>query len=986
MNRIILLTYSFLLFFSLSLNAKDPIFLAGDTIMVDSIMKSMPLEEKIGQLIMVASINGNNENGNGKNIEKVIKAIEENKVGGVLFLKSEPVKLASLVNLYKSKTRIPLFFAIDGENGLSFRLDSTIKYPYPIGIGAISDDSIIYYMGKEIGRQCKALGINVNFAPVGDVNSNPENPIINYRSFGQDPLNVANKCLLLAKGMQDEKMIVSLKHFPGHGDTSFDSHLTLPVINKNYSQLDSVEFIPFKTCINNGINGIMSAHIYMSGIDNERKPATLSKKIMTGILKDSLGFQGLIFSDGMNMKGISSLYSEGQAAVEALRAGVDVIEFVLNPENVIYAVKDAIGKGRISEKEINEKCRKVLLAKSWSGAFDSRQVDLNEIRKELNRPEYNLTSRLITEKTLTVLKNKDSVLPLKNIDTLKIAALSIGEDTINFFQEGLARYANVDNFCLGKDTIEASKKNLSFLKNYNLVIVSVHGTRMLPSNQYGISKFIIRTIEKVCSENKTIVSFFGNPYALNYLKGLEKSYGLILTYGDNQIMQDLASQLIFGSIKASGRLPVTINEEFKSGSGIDTEFINRLKYTIPEEEGICSDILKKRIDSLVMLGLSEKAYPGCQVLVAKNSKIIFHECYGNHTFDDSIHVKKGDLYDWASITKITGPLPLIMKFYENSILKLDVPFSNYWEDFKNSNKSDFTPREALTHQARLIPWIPFYAEPLEQTRKNKKYFSDTPSEKYSVRVSSNLYMLTDYKKIIYKKIKESKLLSAKSYSYSDLCFIIFPEVISNITGISYEDFLNREFLKPLGVKSVCYNPYRFYPKNMFIPTENDEIFRKELLCGFVHDETAAVLGGVSGNAGLFGTTQDLAIIMQFYLNGGNYGGFKYLSEKTINEFTRIQYPENQNRRGLGFDKPYLDNKRRQIANAYPAVSASKSSFGHTGFTGTFAWADPENQLIVVIMTNRVNPTRENDKLMKMNLRPMIHQVVYDCMNTFKIFK
>lgn len=976
-----------MLIFRIPLFSIDNPFFTGDTNRIDSLLSKMSVEEKIGQLIMVTSLNGNSGNGNEKNIEKVIKAIEENKIGGVLFLKSEPVKLASLINLYKTKTKIPLFFAIDGENGLSFRVDSTIKYPYPIGLGAMKDDTLLYYMGKEIGRQCKSLGINVNFAPVGDVNSNPENPIINYRSFGQNPVKVANKCMLLAKGMQDEKMIVSLKHFPGHGDTSFDSHLTLPTINRKYNQLDSVDFIPFKACIDNGINGIMSAHIYMSEIDSERKPATLSKKIITGILKDSLGFNGLIFSDGMNMKGITSHYSEEQAAIEAFRAGVDVIEFVLNPDKVINAVKEAIIKGKISEKEINEKCRKVLLAKSWAGILDSNPLNISGIKEELNKTDYYLTSRLITEKTLTVLKNSDSIIPLKKIDTLKIASISIGEDSITFFQECLNRYAGVDNFILGKDTLEASKKNLSFLKNYNLVIIGIHGTRMLPSKKYGISEFLINTIEKICSENKTIISFFGNPYALNYLKGLDKSYGIILTYGDNQIIQDLTSQLIFGAIKATGRLPVTINDNFKAGGGVDTEYLNRFKYTIPEEEGICSDILNKKVDSLALSGISVKAYPGCQVLIVKNSNVIFHKCYGTHTYEDTIRVKKGDLYDWASITKITGPLPIIMKFYENSILKLDVPFSNYWEDFKNSNKSDFTLREGLSHQARLLPWIPFYAEPLELTRRHKKkIFSEKPSEKYSTRVSSNLYVENDFKNIIFKKIRDSKLLSTKVYTYSDLCFVILPEVISNISGISYEDFLNKEFLKPLGVESVCYNPYRFFPKNRFIPTENDEIFRNELLCGFVHDETAAVLGGVSGNAGLFGKTQDLAVIMQFYLNGGNYGGFNYLSKETIKEFTRIQYPENQNRRGLGFDKPYLDNGRRLIANAYPAVSASKNSFGHTGFTGTFAWADPDNQLIVIIMTNRVNPTRENNQLLKMNLRPLIHQAVYDCMGTYKIFR
>ncbi len=984
MTKIFFLIFLLMLFFSNILDAKRPSFLLDNNVRIDSLIKTMSLEEKIGQLIMVTSISGNN--GKDQNIEKVLDFIGKNRVGGVLFLKSDPYQLATLTNLYQDKSKIPLFIAIDGENGLSFRIDSIVQYPYLIGLGAIPDDSLLYRMGREIGQQCRTLGINVNFAPVGDVNSNPDNPVINYRSFGQDPNVVARKSWQLAKGMQEENIIVSLKHFPGHGNTSFDSHHMLPEIDRDYSCLDSVDFLPFKACIDSGITGIMSAHIYLSKIDQKKIPATLSKKVMTSILRDTLGFEGLIFSDGMNMKGITSLYSEGEAAVEALKAGVDVIEFVLNPEKVIVSIKEAIEKGELSEKDINRKCYKVLSAKLWAGVLDVKPVEIRDLNMRLNKLEYQLTSRLLSEKSITVIKNQNSLIPLKKLDTLKIASLSIGCDTITYFQRGLERYSNIDHFFIGKEAKdERIDQIISVLKNYNLVIVGVHGTKMLPSKRYGITDCQISSVKNVCANFNSVIVYFGNPYSLNYLRDQENENAKveILTYSESKYSQDIASQLIFGAIGSKGRLPVSVNEKLGFSYGIDVESIGRYKFSLPEEVKINSLVLQRNIDSLVNIGLSAKAFPGCQVFVAKENKVIFHKCYGFHSYEDSTMVKEDDIYDWASITKISGPLPLVMKFYENSILNLDDPFSNYWPDFKNSNKSDFTLREALAHQARLLPWIPFYAEPLEKTRRhNMKVFSARPSGNYTIRISSQLYMLNDYKNDIFKRIRDSKLLASNKYSYSDLCFIVLPEVISNLSGISYEELLREEFIEPLGISTVCYNPYRFYPRNKIIPTEHDDYFRKELICGFVHDESAAMLGGISGNAGLFGTTRDLAVIMQFYLNGGLYGDFNYLSSETLKEFTKIQYPTNENRRGLGFDKPYIDNHKRSIENAYPAISASKESFGHTGFTGTFAWADPVNKLIVIIMTNRVYPTRENNKLTKMNLRPLIHQAVYDSQNTF----
>jgi beta-N-acetylhexosaminidase len=668
----------------------------------------------------------------------------------------------------------------------------------------------------------------------------------------------------------------------------------------------------------------MSAHINMNGIENTERPATLSKYVMHTILRDSLGFDGLIFSDGMNMRGITMQFAEGDAAVEAIKAGVDVIEFVLHPELVINAIKLAVQNGEITEAVIRQKCRKVLLAKEWIGLQNYEANKVTDLNASLNSNSYKLTSRRLYEQAITVIQNKNSILPLQRLDTLKIASLSIGKENITHFQNRLNKYMEIDNYHIGLDASEVEiNKLITTLKSYNLVIAGVHGTSL--SNYYKIKEVHKKVVKEVCLNTNSILAFFSNPYALTQFKSLELSEALLVSYGESYWAQDYAAQIIFGAIGCDSKLPVSISKYFKEGIGYELKKNGRLKYTIPEEEGFDSKLLKIKIDSFANYGIKEKIFPGCQVLVAKNGKVIYHESYGFHTYDSITILKKDDLYDWASLTKITGPLPILMKFTEDSVLDLDKPFSSYWPDFRNTNKESITLREILAHQSGFKPWIPFYVSTLKKNNDFKKRFLRTrPSSNFPYRVASNLYIHKHYNKKMFKAITELEM-SEKKYRYSGLAFYLFPDMISNITGSVYEQCLYDSFYKPLGASSVCYNPYTKFTKNIFVPTEQDDLFRKELLQGVVHDEGAAMLGGVSGNAGLFGRTNDLAKIMQFYLLGGTYGDFNYLKPETIKEFTRIQYEENENRRGLGFDKPYIDNANKKLKDAYPAIAVSKES-------------------------------------------------------------
>ena len=960
---------------------KLPPFLNTAETWADSVMQTMNLDQKIGQLIMVTTYPAQGEN----NHREMKKWISEYHVGGVLFLKSTPYEVANLSNQYQEMANTPLFIALDAENGLSFRLDSVVRYPHAMALGALNNDSLIYNMGREIGQQCRTLGINLNFAPVADVNSNPNNPIINYRSFGENPQRVAQKCWQLAKGMQDEGVLVTAKHFPGHGDTAFDSHHTLPTIDRNYQLLDSIDFAPFKTCIDNGISGIMTAHINMSGIDNSGLPATLSESIMTDILNDSLGFVGLVFSDGMNMKGITKHYTEGEAAVKALNAGVDVIEFVLNPDIVIDAVKKAIDKGEISIELINRKCKKVLLSKHWLGLNNYQPANSENLSIKINKPEYQLTARKLYEQTITVIKNHKQLVPLQRLDTLRIASLAIGKDDISTFQNRLQSYMEMDQFTLPLNSSdEEIDKVLSALKNYNLVIAGIHSTRLTAPQQYGITPLHKKTIDALNKLPNTIIAHFGNPYALQHLDKVEKSNVVLLTYGENYWGMDYAAQLIFGAIDNNSTLPVTINNNLTEGFGIEIKKNGRLKYTIPEEEGIDSNRLKSVIDSFVNRGISDTYFPGCQVLVAKNGKVIFHESYGHLTYENTHPLTKEHLYDWASISKIAGPLPFIMRLTEEKKIQLDRPFSNYWKPFSDTDKASITLREILTHQAGLQSWIPFHLEIIKDNGKfRKKYISTQPSARYPIRISSKLFLKNDFKQEMLHQIDNSELLKRKKYVYSDLGFLIFPDLISEIYSTNYEQLHRKSFILPIGATTVCYNPYRFYPIEQFVPTEIDAHFRKEKIQGFVQDETAALFGGVSGNAGLFGTTNDLAKIMQFYLNKGSYGDFCLFKPETFDFFNTVPYKDNDNRRALGFDKPYVDNAKKDLKDAYPAPEVSPLSFGHTGFSGSFAWSDPLNGMTILIMTNRTYPWRKNTRIVKTNFRPSLQQAIYKTQNTFE---
>ncbi|KAF0238775.1 MAG: hypothetical protein FD181_776 [Prolixibacteraceae bacterium] len=972
-GRVLIIVLLFGVFSISGVSATEPPFVRFKTDKwVTEQLEKMTLDEKIAQLMTIAVYPEQGTESKNKTLEQ----IQLYKPGGILVMQGKPVETAKWINDFQEKSKIPLLVAIDGEWGLSMRIDSVMKFPYAQAIGAVQDSAIIYQMGRDFGAQLKLMGIHMNFAPVADVNTNSNNPVINFRAFSENKTDVARKAWWVAKGMQDAGVVPVAKHFPGHGDTDTDSHKILPFISHSKARMDSLESFPFRYLSEKGISGIMTAHLNVSSIDNSQIPSSLSKKIITGYLKKEIGYKGFIVTDAINMKGVKT--EKGNAEAEALIAGNDMVEFVPDLNKAIQSVKNAINEGRLNISEIDEKCLTVLALKRWANLNNYKPSDLNNLTSRLNSPFFEVTNRKLIKGSLTVLKNR-GILPVQGLDSLRIASLIIGSTEISPFQKMLENYAQTDHFTLSKNATENDwAKIRAKLKNYNLVISGIQGINIYPPSKYGATEIQLRAVAEIINDNNSVFVFFGNAYALKHFETIHHSGGLILAYQNTPLHQELAAQLIFGTFDVTGKLPVTVDTRFKFNQGIVLKSNKSLAYAIPEETGIKSELLAKKIDSLAYLGINNGAYPGCQVLIAKDGNVIFHKTYGYHTYDKKMPVKETDLYDWASITKVTGPLPAIMKLVDEKKLDIDQPLCKYWPDFKNSNKENIKITDFLAHQSGIPAWIPFW-----QMAANKKgeldpnYFKHRPTEGYQVRVSENLYLKDDFKKLIYDSIRNTKL-GPKKYVYSCLSFHIYPEVIAKLAGMNYEEYLKSTFYRPLGATTITYNPYMLFTLNQIIPTETDELFRKQTIRGFVHDEGAAMLGGISGNAGLFGTTGDLAKLFQMYLQKGYYGGKRYISEETVGRFIKIQFPENNNRRGLGFDKPLIDNNKKTLKDAYPAIDAGENSFGHSGFTGTFVWADPDNGLLYIFMSNRVCPTRENGKLFDLNIRTAMHQEIYNC--------
>lgn len=931
---------------------------------VDSVYNQLSFNERVGQLFMVAAYS-NKDEAHNKSLDKLVS---ENKIGGLIFFQGGPVRQAKLTNRYQAQAKVPLFVGIDAEWGLSMRLDSTYRYPWNMTLGAIQDMKLLEKTGNQMGKQSKRMGIHFNFAPVVDINTNPKNPIIGNRSFGETKEIVAMRASALMIGLQNEGVFATAKHFPGHGDTSTDSHHTLPVVKFDKKRLDDVELYPYKELIKNGLASVMVAHLEVPSIEpRPNYPTSISYNVVTNILKNELKFKGLIFTDALNMKGASNFKKPGDIDLEAFLAGNDVLLFSENVPVAINKFNEAKADGRLTEERLAYSVKKILAYKYKANLQNYQPIALENLYQDLNAVDYDALNYQLYENAVTVIKNETKSIPIAQLDKEKIAYIKLGNDSSGVFLNQLQNYTNVTEIkSQNLDTV------LVELQNYTKVIIGYHKADGAWKNHDFTFRELL-WINQIAKQNEVILTLFTKPYSLIGIKNFEAIESIILGYQNNEIAQNVVPQIIFGALGSKGKLPVSIGDNFKVGKGIETLDIQRLGFEIPENVGVDSQILTK-IDSIAKYAIDKKITPGMQILVARKGKVVYQKAFGNHTYDkDASKVKNTDLYDIASLTKIIGTLPNVMQEFDKGNLKLDTKLKNMLPVFEGSNKENATVLDMLTHQARFQPWIPFYKATLDSLKKpSNAYYLTTPTVDFQLKVAEDLYLRTDYNDTIIQIIANSDLLPKKQYKYSDFPFILFKEYLEKENGKSLDYIAKNNFYKHLGATSLTYNPLRQFDKSVIIPTENDTYYRHQIIQGYVHDMAAAMQGGVSGHAGLFSNALDVAKVMQMYLQKGSYGGKDFIKEETIQKFNTCYFCKDGNRRGVGFDKP-------QLGTEGPTCGCvSLTSFGHTGFTGAMTWADPEKEIVYVFLSNRTFPdANASNRLSKENIRENIQKIIYE---------
>lgn len=930
---------------------------------VDSIYNSMSIQEKVGQLFMVDVFSKDSKD----KTDLINSLIKDYYIGGIIFSKGGPVRQAKLSNQYQKISKTPLLMAMDAEWGLAMRLDSTYAYPWNMTLGAIADNEIVYDIGKQIGEHVKRMGMHINFSPVVDINTNPDNPIIGNRSFGEDRDNVTNKALAYMRGMQSTGILANAKHFPGHGDTDLDSHKILPTISFTKKRLDSIELHPYKRLFQEGLSSVMVAHLNVPALEKRKKiPSSISKAIVTDLLQNDLNFQGLIFTDALNMKGASNFKKPGEIDLAAFLAGNDVLLISESIPKAHQLIVEAFRKGKISEERLSRSVKKILFAKYKVGLNNYQPIELNSLLSDLNTPYDDMLYEKAIENALTVLKNDRLIIPIKKIEKTKIAYVHMGDDTGTYFFNQLNKYAQVD--WIKANSITEYKEKL---KKYELTIIGFHKSNANPWKEYKFSDHELTKLYEISRTNKVILDVFTRPYAINDIQSFSNINGILLSYQNSKISQELSAQLIFGSITAKGSLPVSIGNQFPVNTTNFTRLQKRLQYGTPESVGVNSTKLKK-IDSLVNYGIKENMMPGAQVLVARKGKIIYNKAFGYHTQEKINKVSENDIYDLASLTKILATLPMVMKLVDDSTISLDTKISELLPEYFATNKENITVKEMLSHYARIKSWIPFYLETLDSLNlPDKKYYSKSKSNDFEIQVANDLYVRNDMKDSIYLKIKESELYNRLRYKYSDLPFYILKEFLERHHNKQFKDLVQNELYQLIGANRTTFLPLEKFTLDMIPPTEIDQYFRMQKIHGFVHDQGAALLGGVSGHAGLFSNANDIAKIMQMYLWNGSYGNDQYIKSETIDLFNSCNFCDADVRRGVGFDKPQLDD----IGPTCGCISMN--SFGHSGFTGTFTWADPDEEIIYVFLSNRTYPSADNKSIIENNLRSDIQGLIYE---------
>lgn len=948
---------------------------------VETRLQGMSLKEKIGQLF-IHTVAPQDTEPNRRNIRNAVK---EYKVGGLLFSGGQLSTQVVLTNFAQEMAETPLLMTFDGEWGLAMRLKGTPSFPKNRVLGCIQDNELLYEYGLEVARQCREIGVHVNFAPVADVDNNPLNPVINTRSFGGDPKNVADKVIAYSRGLEEGGVLSVSKHFPGHGDTNVDSHKALPVLNFSRERMDSIELYPFRQAIQAGLGGIMVGHLEVPAFS--KKPASISTEILS-LLQDELGFKGLAFTDALEMKGISN---NPNLCAQTLIAGNDMLLAPRNLKRELDGVLNAVKNGQLTEEQITEKCRKVLTFKYALGLHQRQFVQLSGLEQRLNHPGVQQLMDRLEKAAVTVVSNDGGILPL-DVDQKKVAVLNIGTPAKGkAFYNQLKKYMQVDCIQAHPDSITSISKRLG---NYEKVIVAIH------TEKYAAYQSMLSTL----SARLPLVYVYLTPMKRIYNKGnnWKKAAAVVMGHSGSVAVQHFVADVLMGREKATGRLSVEVKDYRKPGEGVVVD-LKTTKVYRPEDYGMNADVLA-RIDEIALEGIKAKAYPGCQILILKDGAPVYDKCFGTFTYGDSRKVTSDDIYDIASLTKTTATLLAVMKLYDQGKFGLTDPISKYVPVLQGSPKGRITIEDLLYHQSGLPGSWPFYREAIndssytgaffkarldanhhqqvdrrlyvvDEFKYKDEYVSSLRSEEYPLQVAEGVFVNPAFPERILEMIASDEIpLRDRRYRYSCLNFVLLKEMVEQISGMPMDKYLDQEFYAPMGMQHTLYSPLsRFKPEQIVPTVQKDYLRGRKELRGYVHDEIAAFMGGVSGNAGLFSNAHDVGKVYQMLAEMGQYDGKRYLSLETCQLF--MNRKSRLSRRGLGFDKPDAAPGKGPCADEAPLEVV-----GHTGFTGTCAWTDAKNGLVFVFLSNRIYPRPFDHKaLMSLNIRPRIQQVMYQAL-------
>jgi len=925
----------------------------------DSIMKGMDLHARVAQIFVPRLDAADNASGHAL----LRRMAADEQIGGILLGKGTMKAYANMINYAQSQARIPLLVTLDGEWGLAMRCSDAPEFPRNMTLGAISDERLVEEYGREVARECRAMGIHVNFAPVLDVNSNPENPIIGERSFGGNAANVARLGTAYARGLGQGGVLSVAKHFPGHGDTSTDSHKTLPTVGHSRQHLDEVDLLPFNAYIKAGMPGIMVGHLSVPALDKSGTPASLSVPVTTGLLKGELGFTGLVFTDALNMKGADSKVNN---CVRAIKAGADVMLGSASPARDIKAVVAAVESGKLNREEIDSRCRKMLIYKYRLGLnHGTVRADAGKV----NTPATEAVIIRLSRAAITLLTNSGDILPLRGLDSQKIAVTAIGSKKPEKFIKMCSRYTDID-------VTSAS----AAIKKHDIVIAAVTDH----------SAASVQALASLTSSNANVVAvFFINPYKIaKFAKTIKGAKAVVEAYEMLPALQDAAAEAIFGGISVSGHLPVSVDGFMPESAGLTTGK-SRLGFSTPAAEGI-DPKMTANIDSIVTKALHTKAFPGCQVLVAKNGEIVHNRSYGTLDYEHSDSVDERTLYDLASVTKATAMVAGMMKAHDMGLFSIDEPLDKFIAATAGTPLGDVTIRDLLLHRSGLpagisIPKLMLdtasYSGPVTRGRQDDVYSiriepgvwgnsrarlnpelaDDHATPKHPISAAERLWVGDCTYDTIMQTIYNTPLRRRGTYLYSDLNFALLMNAEEEMTDHLHDDFVAHGIFRPIGAYNTLYRPVENgIDRCRIAPTENDRFLRRQTMRGYVHDELACFSGGVQGNAGLFSNALDLAKLLEMFRRRGNYGGEQILSPATVDLFTGTR--DGAGRRALAFD---LDR----------GGAGSAATYGHTGFTGTCFKVDPQSGLVFIFLSNRIHPSRTNPAFAGSDIRNRLWQEI-----------